>query len=134
LHQADKTPPNPQFYVGCAQIFLNSTSHILPIVPYNVSIPGYVNITNPSVLFNIWDPKFPYPMAGPAPYTGGTSNVMHRAAITNQTGGLLPSNAILTNANWWGIELDSYSTHDGCWNISLYQLFQHRESDLVLGQ
>ena len=23
LHQADKMPPNPQFYVGCAQIFLN---------------------------------------------------------------------------------------------------------------
>lgn len=133
LHQADKTPPNPQFYVECAQIFLDSTSHMLP--KKNVSIPGYVNIKDPSVLFNIWDPKFPYPMAGPAPYTGGTSNVMHRAAVTNQIEGLLPSNAILTNANWWAIELDSYSTQDGCWNVGLLNPFHHQaQSDVVLGQ
>ena len=117
LHQADKTPPNPQFYVGCAQIFLNSTSHMLPIDPHIVSIPGYVTITDPSVLFDIWNPKFPYPIPGPPAYTGGTSNVMHRPAIQNQTEGLLPLNAILTNANWWGVELDSYSNQGGCWNV-----------------
>lgn len=30
LHQADKTPPDPQFYVGCAQIFLSSSGSAVP--------------------------------------------------------------------------------------------------------
>lgn len=120
LHQADKNPPNPQFYVGCAQIFLNSTAQMIP--QNNVSIPGYVNIEDPSVLFDIWNPRFPYPMAGPDAYTDGNAPVTHRKAIGTQTEGLLPSNAIVTNANWWGLELESYTTVDGCWNVSSQDL------------
>jgi len=118
LHQADKTPPNPQFYVGCAQIFLNSTGAAHPA--QTVSIPGYVNINDPSVLFNIYTPKWPYPMPGPKPYVGGSSPAIKvKAALRPQTQseGLLPGNAILTNANWWGVELDSYTTATGCWNV-----------------
>jgi len=115
LHQADKTPPNPQFYVGCAQIFLNSTATKMPAD--TIKIPGYVNIKDPSVLFNIWTPIFPYPMVGPAPYQNGTSPTIHMDPLTTQGEGLLPKDAIATNANWWGMELDSYTTEDGCWNV-----------------
>lgn len=123
LHQADKTPPNPQFYVGCAQIFLNSTGTSVP--QDTVSIPGYVNISNPSVLFNVWTPKFPYPEFGPDVYTSGqaaTSKAKLLVSATTQNEGLLPQDAILTNANWWGTELASYSTEDGCWNVSILDI------------
>ncbi|KAF4634120.1 hypothetical protein G7Y89_g3989 [Cudoniella acicularis] len=117
LHQSDKSPPNPQFYVGCAQIFLNSTSTSVP--QETVEIPGYVNISDPSVLFNIYTPKFPYFTPGPPVYEPEVSNSAVVATANTQAEGLLPQNAILTNANWWGIELDSYSTSDGCWNASI---------------
>lgn len=55
LHEVDKTPPNPQFYAGCAQIFLDSSATGVP--DHTVSIPGYVDINNPSVLFNVWEPS-----------------------------------------------------------------------------
>jgi hypothetical protein len=131
LHQADKNPPNPQFYVGCAQIFLNSTSHMVP--EHNVSIPGYINIKDPSVLFNIWTPTFPYPMVGPKPYKSETSAVLHRPALLQQTEGSLPENAIFTNANWWGFELDSYSTEVGCWNVRIPET-KSTEANVLLGQ
>lgn len=114
LHQADKSPPNPQFYLGCAQIFLNSTATSLPMD--TVKIPGYVEPTNPAVLFNIYIPKWPYPALGPALYNG--SNSVEVKPINRQTEGLLPYNFVVTNANWWALELDPYSTSDGCKNVS----------------
>ncbi|TVY19256.1 putative endo-beta-1,4-glucanase D [Lachnellula arida] len=114
LHQADKNPPNPQFYLGCAQIFLNSTATSLP--KDTVKIPGYVEPTDPAVLFNIYVPKWPYPALGPALYNG--SNSVEVKPVDRQTEGLLPYNAVVTNANWWALELDPYSTSDGCKNAS----------------
>jgi len=123
LHQADKTPPNPQFYTGCAQVFLNSSATSVPTD--TVSIPGYVQAGDPSVDFNIYTPTWPYPMPGPTPYEDGTgANSNTNAVATNvkfaavQTEGLEASDCILTNANWCGVELNSYSTEDGCWNAS----------------
>ena len=117
LHQADKTPANPQFYVGCSQIYDNSTQTAKP--NKTVSIPGYVTIKDPSVLFNIYQPKWPYPMPGPAVYSGGVVSGNKVASLPKQDEGLLPAKFVVTNANWWGVELDSYSTQDGCWNVSL---------------
>jgi hypothetical protein len=117
LHQADKTPPNPQFYVGCAQIFLNSTANTVP--QDTVKIPGYVNIADPSVLFNIYTPKWPYNTPGPGICTLGSSSSSLVKAVAKQTEGLLPSNAILENANWWAVELPSYSNEEGCDNVSV---------------
>lgn len=116
LHQADKSPPNPQFYVGCAQIYLNSTRDTEPVD--TVKIPGYVTIQDPSVLFNIYEPKWPYPMPGPAPYVSGSSSNKTVIPLRKQDEGLLPAKVVVTNANWWAMELDSYSTVDGCWNVS----------------
>ena len=50
LHQADKSPPDPQFYVGCAQIFLSSSGSASP--SSTVSIPGYVNMSTPGKSFD----------------------------------------------------------------------------------
>ncbi|APA12997.1 hypothetical protein SS1G_08493 [Sclerotinia sclerotiorum 1980 UF-70] len=125
LHQADKTPPNPQFYVGCAQIYLNSAETSVPKA--TVSIPGYVNISDPSVLYNIWNPPpTPYTMPGPAPYQPGisvTDSITGKKAVKfsakqTQNEGLLPPDAVLTNANWWGVEVTTYTTEQGCWNAS----------------
>ncbi|KAF7869719.1 hypothetical protein EAF04_004503 [Stromatinia cepivora] len=125
LHQADKTPPNPQFYVGCAQIYLDSAETAVP--KDTVSIPGYVNITDSSVLYNIWNPPpTPYTMPGPAPYQPGISatdsitgtKAVKFSAKQSQNEGLLPPNAVLTNANWWGVEVATYTTEEGCWNAS----------------
>lgn len=116
LHQADKSPPNPQFYVGCAQIFLNSTANMVP--QDTVKIPGYVNITDQSVLFNIYTPEWPYITPGPEVYKAGSSSSILAKPIGKQTEGLLPNNAILENANWWAVELDSYSDEAGCDNVS----------------
>ncbi|ESZ97680.1 glycoside hydrolase family 61 protein [Sclerotinia borealis F-4128] len=125
LHQADKTPPNPQFYVGCAQIYLDSAETAVP--KDTVSIPGYVSISDSSVLYNIWDPPpTPYTMAGPAPFQPGSSPTLNItgaqaakfSANQGQGEGLLPQNAILTNANWWAVEVAAYTTEAGCWDAS----------------
>ncbi|QSZ34196.1 hypothetical protein DSL72_005785 [Monilinia vaccinii-corymbosi] len=125
LHNADQSPPNPQFYAGCAQIYLESTGTATP--KDTVSIPGYVKISDPSVLYSIWNPSpIPYKMPGPAPYQPGSSAAIDTTGVEaakfsakqDQTEGLLPQNAVLTNANWWAIEVAAYTTEDGCWNAS----------------
>lgn len=117
LHESDKSPPDPQFYVGCAQIFLESKGNKVP--SQTVKIPGLVDITNPSVLFNIYEPKWPYHVPGPGVYTAGKSPAKTVRGVEKQTEGMLPGNVEMTNANWWGTKLDKYHTEDGCWNVSL---------------
>lgn len=118
LHAADKG--DPQFYVGCAQIFLKSSGNQLP--ESTVSIPGYVDYNQPSTSFNIWDEPMalPYPMPGPAVYSPSASAGIQNVRITQQSQneGLLPKNCVVTNANWAGIELAKYSDQEGCWNAS----------------
>lgn len=123
LHEADKTPPDPQFYVGCAQIYLglpNAANGVLP--KKTVSIPGYLRADDPSVNFNIYKGSSPYIMPGPPPFTNSDPvNVVPRV-VHNQS--FLPNGVIYTNANWWAVDLDSYSTSDGCWNVSFQIICQ----------
>ncbi|KEQ65581.1 glycoside hydrolase family 61 protein [Aureobasidium melanogenum CBS 110374] len=119
LHNADKG--DPQFYVGCAQVWLNSTGSQLP--QKTVSIPGYVDYNQPSTSFNIWNEPMalPYPIPGPAVYVPSSSAVGNqklRVSQQQQTEGLAPSDCVVTNGNWDGIELDKYSDQAGCWNAS----------------
>ncbi|KAI4720138.1 glycoside hydrolase family 61 protein [Aureobasidium sp. EXF-10727] len=120
LHNADKG--DPQFYAGCAQVWLNSAGTQLP--QHTVSIPGYVDYDQPSTSFNIWNEPMalPYPMPGPAVYAPSSSaNVGDqklRVSQQKQTEGLAPGDCIITNGNWDGIELDKYSDQAGCWNAS----------------
>ncbi len=118
LQNADKTPPDFQCYGGCAQIFLGPPKTSDGVIPQEtVSIPGYLQPDDPSVIFNVYTPNWPYTMPGPPPYTNTRPSVQV-SQVTLQKVGLVPSNAIVTNANWWAVELDSYSTSDGCWNVS----------------
>ena len=119
LHQADKTPPDPQFYVGCAQIFLTSGGSASP--PNTVSIPGYVNMQTPAMTFNIWQVpiKLPFPDFGPPVYTAGSAKrgLTTRNTMT-QTVGLKPAECVIQNGNWCGFIPPQYSDQAGCYAVS----------------
>ncbi len=118
LHQADKTPPDPQFYVGCAQIFLSSSGSANP--PNTVSIPGYVSMKTPAMTFNIWQVpmKLPFPDFGPPVYTGGSSKRDVQARANTQIIGLKPDNCVMTNGNWCGFMPPKYTDQNSCWTVS----------------
>ncbi|KAK5153541.1 hypothetical protein LTR04_006188, partial [Oleoguttula sp. CCFEE 6159] len=119
LHQADKTPSDPQFYVGCAQVFLKSAGTATP--SNTVSIPGHVAEGQPGLKFNIWATPMalPYPMPGPAVYQSTTKrDLSARTVQTSQSEGLKPANCVLENANWCGTEIAQYSGESACWSAS----------------
>lgn len=118
LQQADKTPADPQFYVGCAQIFLSSSGSAVP--PNIVSIPGYISMSTPAMTFNIYDQpmKLPFPDFGPPLYTAGSSKRDLEARAMTQTIGLKPDACVMENANWCGFMPSSYSDETGCYAAS----------------
>lgn len=71
LHAAADSPPDPQLYVGCAQIFVQGDGSRKPETvdigegTYDPDVPG--------LKFNIWDSpmKLPYTMFGPPVYRDG---------------------------------------------------------------
>ncbi|KAH7027515.1 glycosyl hydrolase family 61-domain-containing protein [Microdochium trichocladiopsis] len=121
----------PQFYVGCAQVFLESSISAEISIPdeYRVSMPGYIKRGDASMTYNIYkdeeyaNPKKPYPEAGPkawappVPQTVGSSNVI------KQTKGAVPDTCLLVNGNWCGVATPSYendlqacwASQDNCW-------------------
>ena len=119
LHQADKTPPDPQFYVGCAQIFLSSSGSAVP--PNTVAIPGYVSMSTPAMTFNIWAQpmKLPFPDFGPPVYTAGSSKRALEARAMTQTIGLKPDACVMENGNWCGFMPSSYTDETGCYAVRL---------------
>lgn len=118
LHQADKTPPDPQFYVGCAQIFLSSSGSAVP--PNTVAIPGYVSMSTPAMTFNIYDqPMKPFPDFGPPLYTAGSTKRALEARAMTQTIGLKPDACVMENANWCGFLPSSYTDETGCYAVGL---------------
>lgn len=111
---------DPQFYVGCAQVAIKGSSSGKLDVPadYSVSIPGHVKAGEPSVTFNIYQPKFPYPLPGPKVW-----NTQSAGAPVKVTSGdnswitgaqTVPVTCLLKNANWCGIEVPNYTTAKGC--------------------
>jgi hypothetical protein len=74
LHAAVDSPPDPQFYVGCAQVFVKSTGTAKPAT---VSIgEGTYDLDIPGLTFNIYDQpmKLPYPTFGPPTYKPNSKN------------------------------------------------------------
>ncbi|RKF54013.1 putative endo-beta-1,4-glucanase D [Golovinomyces cichoracearum] len=116
LQEADKSPPEPQFYIGCAQINLVTDESSGPTTDTLVSIPGHVRITDPSVHFNIYLPQWPYTVPGPKTYSRGVPTQRSMSASHNK--GLLPPKTVAVNGNWWGTEQDSYNSESGCWNAT----------------
>ena len=119
LHQADKNPPDPQFYVGCAQIFLTSGGSAKP--KDTCSIPGYVDMSLPAMTYHIWDNslKLPFPQFGPSVYKSQSykRNLNTRATLV-QTEGLEPKNCLIENDNWCGVSLPSSSDEKSCYAVS----------------
>ncbi|GES56841.1 endoglucanase [Aspergillus terreus] len=123
LHNADANPPDPQFYVGCAQVFVQGGGSAKPAT---VSIgEGTYHVDGmPGLTFNIYDQpmKLPYPMFGPKVYQSGEANVEANVKVAGaqqvQQHGLKPEGCILVRDNWCGFEVPEYSTEDGCWSSS----------------
>ncbi len=110
---------DPQFYVGCAQIFVDSAG---TAKPPTVAIPSddYAKPGSPAMNFNYHYPKgkeSTYPNYGPPAYksTGQASN---GGSSMKQTEGLKPSDCVLQVGNWCGKEVSKYSDQDGCWAVS----------------
>ncbi|KAI0398848.1 glycosyl hydrolase family 61-domain-containing protein [Xylaria palmicola] len=115
----DATKGDPQFYVGCAQVFVRSGHTAALDVPAGraVSIPGHVRADHAGLTFNVYAPSFPYPLPGPPvfavpppPKNGGSG--------PKQTQGVIPGNYIVKNANWVGVEVPDYTDERGCWASS----------------
>ncbi|KAI9747127.1 MAG: hypothetical protein M1835_002212, partial [Candelina submexicana] len=115
LHQADKG--DPQFYPGCAQIYLEASGSSTP--SNKVSIPGYVKQNDPAMTFNIWDTpmKLPYPSFGPPVYKSSSkrAEISTRTDGSGQTEGLKPADCVLQNGNWCAKEVPKYNDEKSCW-------------------
>ncbi|KAI1435654.1 glycosyl hydrolase family 61-domain-containing protein [Xylaria sp. CBS 124048] len=122
LHEADKG--DPQFYIGCAQVFVESSNTAALRVPadQSVSIPGHVHASDPGLKFNIYTPSFPYPLPGPKVFKVSRPNLKSFAtagsSVPKQTQGVIPANYIVKNANWIGTEVPDYQNETGCWAAS----------------
>jgi len=114
LHQAVSLK-DPQYYVGCAQIYIqNGPSGALEIPSeYAVSIPGYIDGSEPGNNFNLYDnPKFPYPIPGPQSFSP-TGTSLSVKAVSFEDG--VPGDCLIKNANWCGKAVAAYSSETGCW-------------------
>ncbi|KAF2032704.1 hypothetical protein EK21DRAFT_60176 [Setomelanomma holmii] len=111
LHNANSG--DPQFYTGCAQVFLQSSGNLSPAS--TVSIPGYVDYNQPSTSFNIYTEDLStYPVPGPE-VAKLVAKSDASTASQSQTDGLKPEGCLVENANWCGKEVSSYSDESGCW-------------------
>lgn len=120
LHQADKNPADPQFYVGCGQLFLTSGGSAKP--KDTVSIPGHVNLNLPAMTYHIWDTplKLPFPSIGPPTYSSQSSKrTLNTRATLVQNEGLKPQNCLIQNGNWCGVELPRSSDEGSCYAVGL---------------
>ncbi|RJE21739.1 hypothetical protein PHISCL_05923 [Aspergillus sclerotialis] len=75
LHAAADNPPDPQLYVGCAQVFVQSDGSA---TPETVNIgQGTYDLDAPGLKFNIWDSpmKLPYTIFGPPVYKAETESL-----------------------------------------------------------
>lgn len=138
LHEA--STGDPQFYTGCAQVWLDSAATGGP-GEATVAIPGYVQAGQESVSFNVWETPMdlPYPIPGPAVYENGAAGSLkrevhgharvharlHEKALATvekrdtQTEGLKPEGCVVENGNWCGFEVASYTDQVGCWNVRI---------------
>jgi hypothetical protein len=114
LHNAAKG--DPQFFVGCAQVFLEDGGNLGPTE--TVSIPGYIDMNNPAMTWNIYTGTDPtkYPHFGPEPATFANGASAKAEQGTQDEGGK-PADCILENgSNFCGVEVPEYSTEQGCWD------------------
>lgn len=113
----------PQFFVGCAQVYISGVDGGQLSIPADkeATIPGHLKIADPGVSYNIYTQPLvlPYPIPGPGRFFPVLSSTSSASASSEaQIEGLIPPTCIIKNANWCGVEVDSYTTEAGCWNAS----------------
>ncbi|KAJ9272904.1 CAZyme family AA9 [Paecilomyces variotii] len=146
LHAASQG--DPQFYVGCAQLFVvsNGTAR-----PSTVRIgEGTYDLSMKGLTYDIYEMPLalPYPMYGPAVYEAGddegsgmdasspgvvstpTATALASSVVATgvaadekyevliQTEGLKPKNCVFVNGNWCGLEVPDYNDQNSCWEAS----------------
>ena len=118
LHAANNN--DPQFYISCYQIFLNSAGTEVP--KDTVAIPGdsYAKAGSAAMTWNLYNGQNmgAYPNYGPATYQSATKVDPNAKPTVQQTEGLKPATCIMENANWCGLEVPEYTTNEGCWAVS----------------
>jgi hypothetical protein len=106
----------PQFYLGCAQLYVQQGPEAPLKVPddQSVSIPGYVTPDTPGLKYNLYEkPLKEFPIPGPKVFRP-EGKASGSSSVDRMEGGV-PSDCILKNANWCAKALPSYSTEEGCW-------------------
>ena len=117
---------DPQFYVGCAQVFVENdddSGSVEAAAGKGVSIPGHVAADDPGLTFDIYaqKPAFPYPIPGPDVFVPPTASSKsstsssNTAKLVQQVEGGVPADYLIKNANWVGVEVEPYKSEDGCW-------------------
>lgn len=123
MHQA-YSQGTPEYYLGCAQIYIENGPRGSLDVPsqYQVSIPGYLDGSEPGNNFNIYRPEFPYTIPGPDPYSPRARSNTTVSALSSFSSsssptinGAIPPDCLLKNGNWCGRPIEPYSDSFGCW-------------------
>jgi hypothetical protein len=129
LHNANNG--NPQYYVSCAQVYIQSSGDLVP--QSTVSIPGHCKPDDAADSWNVYygsPPPQNYIPPGPAPaalVNGGLTN--NNAAMGD---GGKPEGCILDVAGTWcGFEVPSYSDQEGCWAVSNHRLSSSCHADAL---
>ncbi|KJZ79214.1 hypothetical protein HIM_01365 [Hirsutella minnesotensis 3608] len=116
LHNAPEG--DPQYYLGCAQVFVQEGPKQALVVPreYQAQIPGYVDAATAGLTYNIYNERLPpYPIPGPKVFVPKAGPDDGKTAKAEQKQGLVPKDCLVKNANWCGLRLAPYSNEEGCW-------------------
>jgi hypothetical protein len=118
LHNKGK----PQYFIGCAQIFVESNGSDLPSSDQTVSIPGYASREDGIFDVNLWSgPRLrQFPFQGPDVFVPDANSPKVDAPVQKE--GFCPADTVVVNANWCGPRLDlpkeGISTSN-CWAVSI---------------
>ncbi|KAL7788723.1 glycoside hydrolase family 61 protein [Trichoderma ceciliae] len=125
---------DPQYYLGCAQIFLSSDVQGSLEVPeeHIANIPGYVDVDTPGLTFDIYQKNPPpYPIPGPKVFIPDAervnANTEPKTPPIVQTVGLIPQDCLLKSANWCGKAIAPYSDRASCWRGARECFVQSKE-------
>ena len=118
LHSASHG--DPQFYINCAQIFLDSSGSGVPTNTVSLPSDAYAKAGSPAMSFNYYDPpdiSSIYPNYGPPTYKS-SGKPSGGAASQKQATGLRPPNCILEIENWCAPEVPQWTDEAGRKKVS----------------
>ncbi|KAK0746684.1 glycosyl hydrolase family 61-domain-containing protein [Schizothecium vesticola] len=132
LHTVEGGRVQPQFYAGCAQIYVKNDGAAALRVPGDkgVSIPGHVRPDDAGVNFNIYEEKLVggrYVVPGPGVFFPGTPGGVVGAKEVGAPYRADGKTCLIKNANWCGVEVPRWTTEEGCW-ASVKQCWEQAEA------